>query len=261
MNNCFDKYHYYTESVQSPDEDVRFLSSTAELLTGRTPKVLGEDFCGTFRICTEWVKLNKDNRAIGVDLSEEPLMWGKEHNLPLLNSEEKSRINILQKDVLNPDLPKVDVLAAMNFSYYIFKKREELRAYFKNVHGRLNEGGLFFADCFGGTDISDDVEEEVEHDGFTYFWHQETFDPISNSAIFHIHFQLKGEEKREKVFTYDWRMWSIPEIREIMIEAGFSKTRVFWEKSDVEGEGSGDFFETESGESCAGWIGYVVGHK
>lgn len=257
----FDKYDYYVRAVQSPEEDVQFLAKTFELITGEKASILGEDFCGTFKLCTEWIKLNPEHRAVAVDLSEEPLIWGKENHLSQLNASQQQRLQIIRGDVMDDTLPKVDLMAAMNFSYYLFKSRDELRRYFKNVHSRLNPDGVFFADCFGGTDISDDVEEEVDHEDFMYYWYQESFDPITHFAKFHIHFQIKNEPKRERVFTYDWRMWGIPEIREVMHEAGFSKTRVFWEKSDEAGEGTGDFYEADSGESCAGWIAYVVGER
>ena len=49
-----------------------------------------------------------------------------------------------------------------------------------------------------------------EEDDFSYFWDQDTYDPINNFAMFYIHFKRKGEKKIEKAFTYDWRMWTIP---------------------------------------------------
>lgn len=261
MKEKFDKYRYYLESVQSPEDDVVFLRNTFEELKKKTPRVLCEDFCGTFKICCEWTKLNKKNTAIGVDLSEEPLQWGKEHHLSELDEDQKSRIQILNDNVMNPNLPKADLIAAMNFSYNIFKARQDLKDYYTNALNRLNENGLFFVDVFGGTGIDEDFEEETEHDNFSYFWHQETWDPVTNFATFHIHFKRKGEKKRERVFTYDWRLWSIPEIREIMEEVGFKKTHVYWEGTDKDGDGNGEFARVETGEACEGWIAYIVGEK
>jgi SAM-dependent methyltransferase len=255
----FDKYELYTRAVQSPEEDVNFLLATFKKLTGRKPITLGEDFCGTFALCCEWIRRGSDLRAVGVDLSLEPLTWGRTHHLSRLDRDQQSRLLTLNGNVMDLDLPPVDLLAAMNFSYFIFKRRDDLVAYFRNVRKRLTPGGLFFADCFGGTDISDDVEEEIDHDDFLYFWHQERSNPITNEGLFHIHFQLKNQEKFEKVFTYDWRMWSIPEIREAMLDAGFRSTRVMWETADSTGDGTGDFYETYDGESCASWIAYVIG--
>ena len=66
-------------------------------------------------------------------------------------------------------------------------------------------------------------EEETEHpdEGFSYFWDQDSFDPVSNHAKFYIHFKRRGEARQDRVFSYDWRMWSIPEIRDIMEDVGF----------------------------------------
>ena len=38
----------------------------------------------------------------------------------------------------------------------------------------------------------------------------------------------------QRAFTYDWRFWTLPEIRELMTEAGFRETRVYVEAWDDE---------------------------
>ena len=106
------------------------------------------------------------------------------------------------------------------------------------------------------------LEEETEYDDFSYFWDLDSFDPISNHVMYYIHFKLKKEkERREKCFVYDWRMWTIPELREVLEEAGFSKSHVYWEGTTAEGEGDGNFTRTEKGEECEAWIAYVVAEK
>lgn len=261
MRKEFDKYYYYVNSVQSPEDDVVFLRDTFKKLTGRAPTTLTEDFCGTFAICCAWIQLSREMRAVGIDLSTEPLEWGKLHNLTELKPAQQERLQLINKDVLSSGLPKCDLIAAMNFSYYIFKSRNALVEYFKSCLDRLHKDGVLFADCFGGSDRGTDYEERVKHKGFTYYWHQKTFDPITNEARFSIHFKRDGEKKRQDVFTYDWRMWSIPEIREAMEEAGFAKTFVYWEGTGPDEEGNGEFSPAEHGEDCAGWIAYVVGLK
>ncbi|MEZ0392177.1 MAG: class I SAM-dependent methyltransferase, partial [Pseudobdellovibrionaceae bacterium] len=116
-------------------------------------------------------------------------------------------------------------------------------------------------DCFGGSQCYDAIEEPTKHRGFTYYWDQTGFDPVSNRALFYIHFKPKGGKKVEKVFTYDWRMWSIPELREILEEVGFKKTHVYWEGTTKAGEGDGIFTRTEKGESCLSWIAYIAAEK
>jgi len=66
-----DKYTLYQQAVQEPDHEVEFFDRVYRARHKRLPKVLREDFCGTFAVCCEWVK--KPGRvAIGVDLDPEP---------------------------------------------------------------------------------------------------------------------------------------------------------------------------------------------
>lgn len=257
----FDKYEYYLDSVQSPDEDVKFLRRTYKEATGKLPKIMREDFCGTFNLTCEWVKLDKSHLGIGVDLDPEPLEYGKTHNFLALKQSEKERVTLLQENVLTPTLPKADIINALNFSYWIFKKREDLKKYFANCYKTLNDDGVFVVDCFGGSDCQEANEHETEHEDFSYYWDQDSFDPISNEAMFYIHFKRKGEAKRERVFSYDWRMWSIPEVRDLMAEVGFKESVVYWEGTDEEGEGDGEFTLAEVGEECESWVAYIVGKK
>lgn len=257
----FDKYATYRRAVQSPETDVEFLRDTYRELRGRLPVVLREDFCGTFSICCEWVKLGTKYRAHGVDLDYDPIQYGMAHYVPQLSKNQRERVEIHQENVLSENLPHADVIAAMNFSYFIFKDRATLKKYFQNCFDTLKEGGVLVADCFGGSLCQEANEEKNKMRGFTYYWDQESFDPVSNHAVFHIHFKYDGQKKIENVFTYDWRMWTIPELRELMEEVGFRKTHVYWEGSTRSGEGNGVFRPTEKGEECAAWIAYVVGEK
>ena len=68
-------------------------------------------------------------------------------------------------------------------------------------------------------------------------------------------------KKYENVFTYDWRLWTIPELRDIMTEVGFNKVIVYWEGTNRRGGGDGIFSPVEKGEACLSWIAYVVGVK
>ena len=64
-----------------------------------------------------------------------------------------------------------------------------------------------------------------------------------------------------EVITYDWRIWTLPELTEMLIEAGFKKATVYWEGTDENGEGNGVFTPTTEGEADAGWIAYIVAEK
>ena len=66
----------------------------------------------------------------------------------------------------------------------------------------------------------------------------------------------------EKAFTYEWRLWTLPEIQEVLKEAGFSKVVVYWEGSDEDSEeGNGEWEVTRCGEACEGLIAYLVAEK
>ena len=259
----FDKYFHYRESVQGPENDVGYLSDTYKALRGRPASSMREDFCGTFAICCEWAKTQDDRVAYGIDLDPEPIAYGRQHYLSQLDSSAAERVHIREENVLSPDLKPVDLVCALNFSYFIFKERETLKQYFANVLKTLNDDGIFIVDCFGGSKCYEANEEETEYEdlGFSYYWDQDNFNPINNEAQFYIHFKRNGEKKREKVFAYDWRLWSIAELRDIMMEAGFSSTHVYWEGTDDDGEGDGEFTRTEMGEECESWVAYIAAAK
>lgn len=257
----FDKYFYYIRSVQSPELDAVLFLRIYRELRNKKPRVLREDFCGTFVVCMEWVKLGSSLEAHGVDLDPEPLKYGCEQLLPQLTRSQRSRIHLHNKNVMDPDLPRADIVVSENFSHFIFKTRIQMREYFRNAYHAVHPEGLFIVDCFGGSTYCIPNEEQRMFRGFSYFWEQESFNPISNEALFFIHLQRKGEKIIRKVFTYDFRIWSISELREIMMEAGFPKTYVYWEGTTRSGVGNGVFSAAEVGEACERWSAYVVGMK
>ena len=257
----FDKYEFYSKAVQSPDEDVRFYRRIYKSLRGgKKPTVLREDFSGTGAICCEWVKLDKANRSCGLDLDLEPMTYGREHYIAKLTKHQQNRIALIQKNVLSPGLPRADIAVAVNFSYFFFKQRDVLKSYMQNVYKSLNRDGMFVLDIFGGSQCTDAIEDKTKHKEFTYYWDQKSFDPVTSEAYFEIHFRYKTK-KYEGVFVYDWRMWSITEIRELMSEVGFKETVVYWEGTDKKGNGNGVFKKVKHGEPCHSWIAYIAGLK
>lgn len=258
----FDKYKIYTQAVQSPETDVQFFKKVYRQTRGKRPHFFREDFCAAYAISCAWVQDKKDHVAFGVDLDPEPLDYGHENNLPYLSKEEQRRLFILEADVLKVNTPKMDIVAAMNFSYFFFKERTKLKAYFAKVYKDLKKDGIFILDCFGGSMTQEPNEENTKHRSFTYYWDQEGYDPVSGEAKFYIHFKRKGEGfVREKVFTYDWRLWSIPELRDILTEVGFKGVDVYWEGTKKNGTGDGVFKKVTKGEHCEAWIAYVVAVK
>lgn len=262
QEQLFDKYDLYSKAVQSPETDVEFFRKTYRELRKKLPRILREDFCGTFALSCAWAQMSPRHLAIGVDFDPEPLEYGRrKFHMRRLTDRETKRIDLHEMNVLTGKLPAADIAVAMNFSYFIFQQREQLKKYFGNVLKSLRHDGVFMLDIFGGQDCYSANEESTKLSKFTYYWDQQGFDPVSNRANFYIHFKVKGQKKRERVFRYDWRMWSVPEIRDILTEVGFKRTHVFWEGTTRSGEGDGVFTRTEKGEECASWIAYVVAEK
>ncbi len=259
---AFDKYWYYEKSVQNPANEVEFFNERFKELRGKKAYTLREDFCGTAAISCEWVKQSPKHFAWGIDLDPEPVEYGKAHHLAKLEPSAQKRMTYLLENVLAGTTPKVDICFAFNFSYFIFKQRKQLLEYFIKAKEALNEGGVFFIDLFGGPDSQTVMTDEIKHKGFKYYWECQEFNPINNHCRFAIHFKRKGEKKRKDVFVYEWRMWIMSELRDLLEEAGFSKTVAYWEGDDEEDEsGNGEFYATEEAENCEAWVTYVAALK
>jgi SAM-dependent methyltransferase len=253
-----DRHQLYERSVQSPEAEVSFLERVFKKRRNRVPSALREDFCGTSFLSCTWVRNRKTNTAVGVDLDEPTLNWARKHNLSWLTEEERSRVTLLKGDVLSTRSEQVDILAALNFSYFTFKTRQKLRDYFRAARRSLKDDGLLVLDCYGGYDAYNVLEEDRDIGEFTYVWDQASYNPLTNEVMCHIHFRFKKGPDMKKAFTYDWRLWSLAEIQELLSEAGYRSIEVYWEGSDKKGEGNGVFRPTTKGEVCAGWIAYVV---
>lgn len=257
-----DRHALYEASVQDTETELAFVSETFELLAGRPLKRLREDFCGTANTSCAWVRSGSDLEAVGVDLDAEVLAWGRRRHVESLSAAQRSRLELIQGDVLEAATEPVDALLAMNFSYYLFTSRDALRAYFERARAALVEDGVLFLDAFGGYDAHRELEEKTEYDDFTYVWDQASFDPIHHLMTCQIHFEFPDGSCLKNAFEYHWRLWTLPEIRELLLEAGFSEATVYWEGTDEEtGEGDGIYTPSECGDADAGWICYVVARR
>jgi cyclopropane fatty-acyl-phospholipid synthase-like methyltransferase len=217
------------------------------------------------------VRRGAGHEAWGVDLDRATLDWGRKHYVPRLKKS-AARLHLLCRDVLEVTAPKVDLIAAQNFSYSVFKTRDELRTYFRKARQSLRDRGLLVLDAWGGTEvIQEDVEErkieaERAFDGtkipaFTYVWEQKRFNPIDHHMLCHIHFRLRGGKQIKRAFTYDWRLWTLPELRELLEQAGFISSDVYVEGWDEEADDSDGIFRRRAYfENQEGWVAYVVAH-
>ena len=120
-----DRLRLYEMSVQSPEFDVDFFDRAYRKKNGCLPLLLKEDFCGTAALCAEWVRTRAGNRAVGVDLDRPTLDWAEKHQVAPLGDQAR-RIQLIHSNVLEVRKPKVDVVAALNYSYFVFKHRAEM---------------------------------------------------------------------------------------------------------------------------------------
>lgn len=261
-----DLHELYQLSVQNVEAEIDFVDATYTRLRGKPAQTLREDFCGTAATACEWVRRRATNRGIGVDLDAPTLDWGRERNIRTLPGDGPSRVTLLQKDVRKPGAKGsgVDVVLAMNFSYWIFKTRDELRGYFESVRRTLGDDGIFFLDFYGGSDTMIEQEETRRiNRHFTYIWDQHSYNPITGDMVCKIHFTFPDGTEMRDAFTYEWRLWTLPEVRELLVEAGFEDVAVWWEGTDPEDEtdGNGEYEPTLTGEADPAFICYIVAQK
>lgn len=254
-----DRHTLYQLSVQDPDFEVGFVARTFKQQRGRDASSLREDFCGTAFFAATWVKKNPKRTALGIDIDPKVLAWGTEHNLAAIGEPGK-RLRLSCANVLDPVNERFDICCAFNFSYWCFEERAVMLEYFRGVRRSLVRDGVFFLDAYGGYESHQpDLEEPRKIDaGFTYVWHQDQVDPINNHILNHIHFHFRDGTRWRKAFSYSWRFWSLKEIQELLLEAGFARVDVYWEGDDGDGGGNGVYRPRKVVSNEASWVAYLV---
>ena len=264
MSEVADRHLLYQQAVQDVEAEIDFVEQTWSELRQRPAVFLREDFCGTANTACEWVIRDETHHAVGIDLDPEVLDWSRSNKLTQLDEEQSERIELLNEDVLQARPGLADIILAMNFSYYLFLDRNGMRAYFENVLDGLVSDGILFLDAYGGYEapmVLNESRECKDEDGndFTYIWEQVSFNPIDSSMSCAIHFEFPDQSRMDKAFTYHWRLWTLPEIREILYEAGFSQVDIYWEGTDeTKNEGNGIYTPSEIGDADPGWVCYIV---
>lgn len=95
--------------------------------------------------------------------------------------------------------------------------------YFEAVRAALKPDGIFFMDCFGGYESFKVCKESRDiGNGIKYVWDQHDYNPITGEMQCYIGFKFPDGSKNMRAFEYNWRMWTLPEIREILADAGFT---------------------------------------
>lgn len=261
------------------EAEIDFVDRVYKKLRGKHATLLREDFCGTANTSCEWVRRRKGNIAVSLDIDPVPMEWGRKHNLSQLTDDQRGRLHLRRQDVLNAGrytdadgrARGFDAVLAMNFSFWCFKERATLLRYFKAVHASLDAKGIFFMDFYGGSDSMRELEETRRiparpggghgSPGFTYVWEHHKYDPITGDIVCYIHFRFADGSEQKRAFKYDWRLWTIPETRDVLHDAGFKRVTVYWEGDDDKGGGNGIFRAAKHGEACPSFIAYITAEK
>ena len=257
-----DRHVLYQHSVQNVDFELEFMRNTYRDLRDKAPLSLREDFCGTALASAHWVALDKAHTAMAVDIDADVLQWSVDNILPTLKKKQRERLELVEGNVLEVANEPVDVIQAFNFSYWCFQERRTMLEYFTRCHAGLKDDGILFLDAYGGHEAYQCQVEEREVEDFTYIWEQASFNAVTCEQRCHIHFRFKDDSELREAFTYVWRIWGAKELREILEEAGFSKTTLYLQAFDDETEEALDEYEpTDEAEDFACWLGYIVAEK
>jgi hypothetical protein len=228
----YDKHDLYELCVQSPKDLVPLVCA----IHGNEPKILGEDFAGTSALSHLWVE--KNTAAIAVDLDADALAFRGEHPQITKHCCDVREIS-----------DECDVIFVGNFSIGYLHTRTELVEYLKHTRQRLEaSNGVFICDTYGGETAYTlgGVHRAHPMPGgklCRYTWEQHEADPTTGMVTNLIHFRIERagviEDEIFDAFVYEWRLWSIPELRDAMADAGFTQSQVYAKLADaVDEEGN-----------------------
>lgn len=253
-----DRYDLYELAVTDPPRLARFLDA----VHGRAPRILREDFSGSAALARHWAGLSPTHSAIAVDQDPEPLA----------RAARTPRLTARRADVLRAR-DRADIIACTNFPLGYWHTRRDLVAYLKHARACLRPRGLFIADLYGGADAFEPGRTTTRLRGpggerIEYTFEQRSADPITGRVVDALHFRVRERGRaRARVlrdaFLYDWRLWSIPELADAYVEAGFRAIEVYNTLGDaIDQDGRLHVRPFRPGEDLGpSWVVYVVGRK
>ena len=267
-----DPLSLYLHAVQHPQAEVGFLLKAYLHHRDQPPAKLKEDFAGTSAVACAWVDFADHFQAIAVEHDRATVQWARTYATQVLPADRLTGLSIVQSDVLLVEEPRVDIVAALNFSCFIYHSRERLRAYFAAARASLRPGGMLVLDAFGGPGAMRPglqaravrIEGGTEGDGgaeveLEYQWEQRAFDAVSSRIDCRIHFAQNGRRVMEDAFVYDWRLWSLPELRELLLESGFADVAIWCDAvNPATGQSDSDYQPIESMPAREDWVAYLV---
>jgi hypothetical protein len=269
------RYDLYRACVQDGERMVRFLRAVHGGKGKGQPRVLRDDFAGPAGLACAWASDSVEHVGIGVDVDAEPLGHAP------VRGEIAQRVKLVVSDAEKCSA-RADVICAMNFAMCELHTRAEAIGYLRGVLGSLESGGVFACDIYGGvnawvpgalvTFAEGPVGPGSKRVGkIEYHWQQKEADCVRGMVENHLHFKLGAaaakklgcEAKWTSAFVYQWRLWSIAELRDLMMEAGFGSVEVYAQMGDaLDGAGGLHVKPVERGEELEeDYVVYIVGRK
>lgn len=216
-----DRWTLYEHCVQSPRDACDLLLRAH----GGAPRRLLEDFAGSAAIAREWTR--RGGTAVALDLDGEAL------------GRASDEVSVVRADVMEraPFAEgSFDVVHAGNFSLGYLRERATLLAYLRERRRLLAGGGVLVGDTYGGRnafELGAWDRERFLGGGVRVVstWEHRRADPVTALVENVLHFRVErdGElvARHPDAFTYRWRLWSLPELRDLALEAGFRACDVF----------------------------------
>lgn len=262
-----DRHDLYESCVQNPALCAAFLRA----LHARNPRRLLEDFCAGAALARRW--LSDDAAATAIARDIDPAMLERAARFAALGGTGgdgvSGRLTLLRADLAQPSLldqsiARADVVFVGNFSIGEFHSRAALVRYLRDAHANLAPGGVFVCDTYGGSAAYRVGGVTRTHAGPTVStryhctWEQREVDPLKRRVRNVLHFRVEeaGEIVGEfpEAFTYDWRLWTVPELREAMLDAGFVRTSVHDRLDDPRAEPDVGRAREHHIVCVAGWV-------
>lgn len=253
-----DRYDLYELAVTDPPRLARFIDA----VHGHEPRTLREDFSGSAALARYWATLSPRHHAIAVDQDAEPL--ARASGTP--------RLTARRSDVLRAH-DKADIIAAVNFPLGYWHTRPALLKYLRHVRACLRPRGILIADTYGGHDAFTTGKTTTTlrgpaGDHIEYTWEQREADPITGRVLDVLHFKVRQRGRRRArlfrdAFVYDWRLWSIPELTDAYLEAGFRHVEVYDRLGDaIDQNNNLHVRPVQPGEDLEpSWVVYIVGRR
>jgi len=231
------RYVCYEKSVNGPRADLAFLLKVYYLAFHRKALSFREDFCGTAALACAFVRSDPERIAVGCDNDQEVIDWSQNLGQASKLSASSDRLTFQCTDSFQTVLPQpFDIIAAFNYALCYAHERSSLLQYLRTAKAGLHpKHGMLVCDMYGGYAAHQERVSKRDYGEFQYIWRQEEYDFVSNIAVNSISFKFKDGSQMKRVFSYVFRLWSLKEIEEAMLEVGFRSVHLWIAESDGEG--------------------------